>query len=145
MSTGTKNISEICTAEPMSLENKIQEVKPQNKRRKIMGRPLLSRKQHYGDAKLLVTLKNLKRQNFAILNRNLNLKQRLRKAEEMFYNNPLKAFEGLNPLQLNFCKTQLRLSKYKPRGRRYTIEEKLFCLSLYKQSGRSFFSFYLTS
>lgn len=42
---------------------------------------------------------------------------------------------------INFCLSQLRKRNIKPKGRRYTTEEKILALSFYKQSGRAYSKF----
>jgi hypothetical protein len=42
---------------------------------------------------------------------------------------------------INFCLSQLRKRKVNPRGRRYTIEEKILALAFYKHSGRGYSKF----
>jgi hypothetical protein len=39
---------------------------------------------------------------------------------------------------MNFFLSQKRTQKYKPRGRRFTVGDKILALSIYKQSGRSY-------
>lgn len=48
----------------------------------------------------------------------------------------LKYLKGFNETTANFFMSQLQTQKLKPRGRRFTLDDKIFALSIYKQSGR---------
>lgn len=48
------------------------------------------------------------------------------------------AINNLNKISLNFFKSQQQTQNYKPRGRRFTLEDKIFALSVYKQSGKAY-------
>ncbi|KAJ8882295.1 hypothetical protein PR048_014097 [Dryococelus australis] len=37
-----------------------------------------------------------------------------------------------------FIMSQVRTQKFKPRGRRFTLDDKILALSLYKQSGKAY-------
>lgn len=45
---------------------------------------------------------------------------------------------GVNDITWNFFLSQQRTQKYKPRGRRFTLEDKIFALSVSKQSGKAY-------
>jgi len=62
------------------------------------------------------------------------------KAAEKFSDKYLhsKVIESMIPAAAIFTKLQLRETKNSPKGRRFTLEEKLLCLSLYKQSTKSY-------
>jgi len=49
-----------------------------------------------------------------------------------------KSMSRLNQSTQNFVHSQIRMQPQKPRGRRFTIEDKVFALSLYKQSGKAY-------
>lgn len=49
-----------------------------------------------------------------------------------------KSINKLNPFTVKFLECQMRLQPQKPRGRRFTIDDKVFALSLYKQSGKAY-------
>ncbi|XP_071052895.1 uncharacterized protein [Onthophagus taurus] len=108
------------------------------KRRKITYRGQLSNTECGNKANIMQTVRTLKKQSYVLRKRNFTLRQRFRKAKQMFLNNPLCGYNNLNPVLLNFCRSQLNLAKYNKRGRRYSVQDKLFALSLYKQSGRSY-------
>ncbi|XP_071053657.1 uncharacterized protein [Onthophagus taurus] len=124
---------------PMLSITTTRTIKSGHKKRKMISYlQRLSSKPQIGNPNVMNNLRKLKRQTIALRNRNCSLKARLHKANEMLKNNPLHFFDNINPTVLNFCKSQLKFSKYKPRGRRYSMQDKLFALSLYKQSGRSY-------
>jgi len=49
-----------------------------------------------------------------------------------------KSMSRLNQFTQNFIQSQIRMQPQKPRGHRFTIEDKVFALSLYKQSGKAY-------
>jgi hypothetical protein len=50
----------------------------------------------------------------------------------------LQILHGVNDITRNFVMSQLRHQKLKPRGRRFSIEDKILALSIYKQSGKCY-------
>ena len=44
----------------------------------------------------------------------------------------------LNETTYNFMLSQIRMQQKKPKGRRFTYRDKIFALSLLKQSGRAY-------
>lgn len=45
---------------------------------------------------------------------------------------------NVNEETFNFTMCQLRTQKYKPKGRGFTVEDKILALSLYKQSAKGY-------
>lgn len=79
----------------------------------------------------------LKKKTATLRKRKNVFKDRLRKSlnkEEIF----TEITSKLNFTLKDFFKTQINLSSRKPKGRRYTINDKIMGLILYKQSGRSY-------
>jgi len=64
-------------------------------------------------------------------------KKRILKAEK-YINSNSKQLNRLNSITLNFIESQMRMQPQKPRGRRFTVDDKVFALSLYKQSGKAY-------
>lgn len=44
----------------------------------------------------------------------------------------------MHPLAVNFIARQAHLCRNKPRGRRYTLDDKIFAVALFKQSGKAY-------
>ncbi|XP_071640307.1 uncharacterized protein [Temnothorax longispinosus] len=65
----------------------------------------------------------------------IDYKTRLKDAKKFSNTQFYKKFNSLTPTQRLFFDMQLRNTKYAPKGRRFTLEEKILALSLYKQSG----------
>lgn len=72
------------------------------------------------------------------LNRDLiTTKRRLKEAEDLV-NTPLFTKANLNKQTQNFILSQLKHQKLTPKGRRFSLEDKMFALTLYKQSPRGY-------
>lgn len=67
----------------------------------------------------------------------VSTKQRLREAEK-FANSPEYLKAKLNNQTYNFVMSQIRHQHIPPKGRRFTLEDKIFSLSLFKQSPRGY-------
>ncbi|XP_036139614.1 uncharacterized protein LOC118648110 isoform X2 [Monomorium pharaonis] len=65
----------------------------------------------------------------------IDYKTRLKDAKKLLNSPFCKQFNSLTPTQRLFFNMQLRNTNYSPKGRRFTIDEKILALSLYKQSG----------
>lgn len=69
----------------------------------------------------------------------VNSKKALQTAKQFsktkLYNSML---QDVNSDTFNFIISQLKLQKYKPKGRRFTMQDKVFGLSLYKQSPKGY-------
>jgi hypothetical protein len=50
----------------------------------------------------------------------------------------LRYLKDVNEIIADFFLSQLRTQKYKPRGRRFTVNDKILALSIYKHSGRGY-------
>ena len=50
----------------------------------------------------------------------------------------LKNLQNVNEVTSNFFWSQIQTQKFKPRGRRFRNEDKIFALALYKQSGKAY-------
>jgi len=48
-----------------------------------------------------------------------------------------KSMSRLNQSTQHFVQSQICMQSQKPHGRRFTFEDKVFALSLYKQSGKA--------
>lgn len=64
----------------------------------------------------------------------------VRKELQLLHKNrtALSLLKDVNQTTLNFFMSQQRTQKHKPRGRRFTLDDKIFALSLYKQSGKGY-------
>lgn len=71
------------------------------------------------------------------------MKCRLKLAKQ-FNNSPLRnqLMEKVNSTTLNFILTQIKIQKRKIEGRRYTLNDKITALSIYKTSPKGY-KFYL--
>lgn len=80
--------------------------------------------------------KRLRKIGSKVVQSSVILQERLKAAEkfdiEALLNN------SVNEVTKNFILLQLRTQKKKSRGRRYTLDDKIFCLSLYKQGPKSY-------
>ncbi|XP_039315256.1 uncharacterized protein LOC113005771 [Solenopsis invicta] len=65
----------------------------------------------------------------------IDYKTRLKDTKKLLNTQFCKKFNSLTPTQRLFFNMQLRNTKYAPKGRRFTLDEKILALSLYKQSG----------
>lgn len=81
--------------------------------------------------------KRYKQKNLVLSQRYATAKSCILKAEK-YMNNNAKSLNRLNAFTLKFMKSQMRMQPQKPRGRRFTIDDKVFALSLYKQSGKAY-------
>lgn len=99
----------------------------------------ISRVKHLTPRKKLLynVVKKYKRRALVLNKRCLTAKQRILKAER-FMQIYGKSMSRLNQSTQNFVQSQIRMQIQKPRGRRFTIEDKVFALSLYKQSGKAY-------
>jgi len=99
----------------------------------------ISRVKHLTPRKKLLynVVKKYKRRALVLNKRCLTAKQRILKAER-FMQIYGKSMSRLNQSTQNFVQSQIRMQIQKPRSRRFTIEDKVFALSLYKQSGKAY-------
>lgn len=75
--------------------------------------------------------KKFKQKTLVLRKRCLTAKQRILKAKRYMKNN-LKSLNRLNNFTQKFVQSQMRIQPQKPRGRRFTLDDKVFALSLYK-------------
>jgi len=78
-----------------------------------------------------------RQRNSVLRQRSLTAKQRILKAERYMQTN-IKSMGKLNTFTQQFIQSQIRMQPQKPRGRRFTTDDKVFALSLYKQSGKAY-------
>jgi len=80
-----------------------------------------------------------KRKQDILSKKNLNMKCRLKLAKQ-FNNSPLRnqLMEKVNSTTLNFILTQIKIQKRKIEGRRYTLNDKITALSIYKTSPKGY-------
>lgn len=86
---------------------------------------------------IYTSLNKLKKRNAVLKTRYKSVKERVTRAEK-FYTSHTKELEKLNCFTQNFIASQIRTQPLKPRGRRFTIDDKIFALSLFKQSGKAY-------
>jgi len=80
-----------------------------------------------------------KRKQDILFKKNLNIKCRLKLAKQ-FTNSPLRnqLMDKVNSTTLNFILTQIKIQKRKIEGRRYTLNDKITALSIYKTSPKCY-------
>ncbi|KAL5235390.1 hypothetical protein ACI65C_002800 [Semiaphis heraclei] len=78
-----------------------------------------------------------KHRNLILKKRYSDAKQRI-KIADTYINSKSNSLNGLNQFTQNFIESQMRMQPQKPRGRRFTIDDKVFALSLFKQSGKAY-------
>lgn len=79
----------------------------------------------------------LKRRALVLSRKCLTFKQRLAAAEKYSDSNAFQQLlPHLNKTTQTFFLSQVRSQRYKPKGRRYTTDDKIFALALMKQSGK---------
>jgi len=81
--------------------------------------------------------KRYKQRNLVLRQRYASAKKRILKAEK-YINSNSKQLNRLNSFTMNFIESQMRMQPQKSRGRRFTVDDKVFALSLYKQSGKAY-------
>jgi len=67
----------------------------------------------------------------------LNIKQRLKKADT-FINKHNLMMNNLNDISQKFFKNQLKSQSVSSRGRRFTLDNKLYAFFLYKSSAKAY-------
>lgn len=82
-------------------------------------------------------LKSAKRNNILLRHRNMQFKERLQRAEKFMVQHR-NSMNKLNNITCNFILSQIRTQSKKPQGRRFSIDDKVFALSLFKQSGKAY-------
>lgn len=78
-----------------------------------------------------------KHQNLILQKRYSDVKQRI-KIADTYINSNAKSLNRLNQFTQNFIESQMRMQPQKPRDRRFTVDDKIFALSLFKQSGKAY-------
>lgn len=81
-------------------------------------------------------VKGLRRSSAKLKSRSANTRRKLMQLQR----NPdiLNFFKDVNEVTANFFLSQQRTQKYKPRGRRFTMSDKILALSIHKQSGKGY-------
>lgn len=82
-------------------------------------------------------LKDAKKKNILLRHRNVIFKDRLHQAEKYLFEHQ-NSINKLNNATNNFISSQMRSQCKKPRGRRFTINDKVFAISVFKQSGKAY-------
>lgn len=82
-------------------------------------------------------LKEVKKNNSLLKYRCSAFKTQLQKAEK-YMENHKESLNKLNRITSTFLESQIRTQSKKPRGRRFTFDDKVFALSLFKQSGKAY-------
>jgi len=78
-----------------------------------------------------------KHQHLILKNRYSDAKQRI-KIADTYINSNANSLNGLNQFTQNFIESQMRMQSQKLRGKRFTIDDKVFALSHFKQSGKAY-------
>lgn len=82
-------------------------------------------------------LKEAKKKNSLLNYRYSAFKTRLQVAEK-YMNDHRECLSKLNNVTTTFIESQIRSQSKKPQGRRFTLDDKIFALSLFKQSGKAY-------
>lgn len=82
-------------------------------------------------------LKEAKKSNSLLRSRNIAFKKRLQLAEK-YVEDHKQSLMKLNNITCNFIESQIRTQSKKARGRRFSLDDKIFALSLFKQSGKTY-------
>lgn len=90
------------------------------------------RKKHFHRA-----IVDLKKHILVNNRRHLKTKNKLIEAKNYIKKHGMM-IEKMNETSMNFFKTQLKVQSVSPRGRRFSIEDKEFALSLYKSSAKTY-------
>lgn len=88
-------------------------------------------------ARLYDALKEAKKHNSSLILRNIAFKTRLLQAEK-YMEDHKKSLRNLNDVTCNFIECQIRTQSKKSRGRRFSLNDKVFALSLFKESGKAY-------
>jgi len=87
--------------------------------------------------KIYDALKAAKKSSSVLKHRNISMKKRLLHAEKYMENHKL-ALMKLNGITCNFIQSQIKTQSKKAAGWRFTLDEKIFALSLFKKSGKAY-------
>lgn len=80
---------------------------------------------------------DMKKTLSVVKKRNLTTKQRLRKSDKIIKEHGL-LFDNLNANTKRFVQSQMKAQIFHPRGRRFSLEDKIFALSIYKESAKAY-------
>lgn len=119
-------------------ENQMALLHPRRKGKGILQKINIQRVSQLTPRKALLfnTVKMYKKKAFVMNKRYSNAKYRIKMANK--FNKNSKSLRGLNEFTRNFIESQIRMQSQKPRGRRFTVDDKVFALSLFKQSGKAY-------
>lgn len=87
--------------------------------------------------RLYDTLNEAKKNDSLLIHRNIAFKTRLLHAEKYMADHKHSLLK-LNDITCNFIESQLRTQSKKARGRRFSLNDKVFALSLFKESGKAY-------
>jgi len=82
-------------------------------------------------------LKEAKKKNSLLHYRYIAFKTRMQLAEK-YMNDHKESLSKLNQVTSTFIESQIRTQSKKAKGRRFTLDDKIFALSLFKQSGKAY-------
>lgn len=99
----------------------------------IQRRPQLTPRK----ALLNIFVRVYKHQNLILRKRYSDAKQRI-KIFNTYINSNVNSLNGLNQFTQNFIESQMQMQPQNSRGRRFTVDDKVFALFLYKQSGKAY-------
>lgn len=110
-----------------------------NKVKGVLAEMNMCRKSQLTPRKSLLydAVKIYRQKNLVVHKRYTEARTRLKMADK-FINTNKKSLCGLNQFTRQFIESQIRMQPQKPRGRRFTIDDKVFALSLFKQSGKAY-------
>lgn len=111
-----------------------------NKVKGVLAKMNMFRKSQLTPRKSLLydAVKIYRQKNLVVHKRYTETRTRLKMADK-FINTNKKSLCGLNQFTRQFIESQIRMQPQKPRGRRFTVNDKVFALSLFKQKFPAFF------
>lgn len=110
-----------------------------NKVKGVLAEMNMCRKSQLTTRKSLLydAVKIYRQKNLVVHKRYTEIRTRLKMADK-FINTNKKSLCGLNQFTRQFIESQIRMKPQKPRRRRFTVDDKVFALSLFKQSGKAY-------
>ncbi|XP_066581949.1 uncharacterized protein [Prorops nasuta] len=123
---------------PNSISNE-QVIIPKKKRTYLLGNRINQSKLSAREKRLYLIAMKFKRQQMAATSKYKITKERLKEYKKFSKSWSIeKLLDSLTPMQRNFMNMQLRKSSYSPKGMRFSLDEKILALSLWKQSTKAY-------
>lgn len=112
---------------------------PKRKRKGCLKEINFTRQKHMTPRKQLLykAVVDLKKTLSIVNKRHLTTKQRLQKSEKFIKEHGL-LFDNLNESTKKFVQSQMKTQSVLPRGRRFSLDDKIFALAIYKESAKAY-------